>query len=304
MAAAAEAVPGRRRGHGRTQGSGRQRRLRDPHRVHPRLLPHRRPRHRRRPRRGRDQRLFGDALAGTGKPLVVASGLPAPRPGGPSPRRRAPENPALPRGVRTDRRVAAGRTGRAGRRSCASRFVGARRRRPLLHPRASSASPGPPACPPTSATAPTCGVGRPWRRRGPAVPARPGNRSRAPRTQPTAPDAAERGRGRGRALPRDRRGHRAAPERAREVDNRRRGAGDHFGGACAAVRRRSTSPACPARTPRQRFGWRPVEPGLIADLDQGHYLPFGMTRSGSGRRPAADGNPGHRIAQPPDTLRQ
>jgi nucleoside-diphosphate-sugar epimerase len=23
---------------------------------------------------------------------------------------------------------------------------------------------------------------------------------------------------------------------------------------------------------RQRFGWRPAEPGLIADLDQGHYF--------------------------------
>ncbi|HTR91016.1 MAG TPA: NAD-dependent epimerase/dehydratase family protein [Trebonia sp.] len=30
-------------------------------------------------------------------------------------------------------------------------------------------------------------------------------------------------------------------------------------------------PASSART-RERFGWRPVEPGLIADLDQGHYF--------------------------------
>jgi nucleoside-diphosphate-sugar epimerase len=29
-------------------------------------------------------------------------------------------------------------------------------------------------------------------------------------------------------------------------------------------------PASSART-QQRFGWRPTEPGLIADLDQGHY---------------------------------
>jgi len=29
-------------------------------------------------------------------------------------------------------------------------------------------------------------------------------------------------------------------------------------------------PASSAIT-RQRFGWRPTEPGLIADLDQGHY---------------------------------
>jgi len=30
-------------------------------------------------------------------------------------------------------------------------------------------------------------------------------------------------------------------------------------------------PASSART-QERFGWRPVEPGLIADLDQGHYF--------------------------------
>jgi nucleoside-diphosphate-sugar epimerase len=44
---------------------------------------------------------------------------------------------------------------------------------------------------------------------------------------------------------------------------------EHFGtfAAFAAL----DMPASSART-RQRFGWRPAEPGLIADLDQGHYF--------------------------------
>jgi nucleoside-diphosphate-sugar epimerase len=43
----------------------------------------------------------------------------------------------------------------------------------------------------------------------------------------------------------------------------------HFGGF--AVFAAFDVPASSART-QQRFGWRPVEPGLIADLDQGHYF--------------------------------
>jgi len=30
-------------------------------------------------------------------------------------------------------------------------------------------------------------------------------------------------------------------------------------------------PASSART-QERFGWHPVQPGLIADLDEGHYF--------------------------------
>jgi len=41
----------------------------------------------------------------------------------------------------------------------------------------------------------------------------------------------------------------------------------HFGSVFAAF----DVPASSART-QERFGWRPVEPGLIADLDQGHYF--------------------------------
>ena len=43
---------------------------------------------------------------------------------------------------------------------------------------------------------------------------------------------------------------------------------DHFGRF--ALFAQFDVPASSART-RERFGWRPTEPGLIADLDQGHY---------------------------------
>jgi nucleoside-diphosphate-sugar epimerase len=43
----------------------------------------------------------------------------------------------------------------------------------------------------------------------------------------------------------------------------------HFGGFAAFAA--FNLPASSART-QQRFGWRPAEPGLIADLDQGHYF--------------------------------
>jgi nucleoside-diphosphate-sugar epimerase len=42
----------------------------------------------------------------------------------------------------------------------------------------------------------------------------------------------------------------------------------HFGGF--ALFAQFDVSASSART-RERFGWRPAEPGLIADLDQGHY---------------------------------
>jgi hypothetical protein len=40
----------------------------------------------------------------------------------------------------------------------------------------------------------------------------------------------------------------------------------HFGPVFAQF----DAPASSART-QERFGWRPLQPGLIADLDQGHY---------------------------------
>ncbi len=47
-------------------------------------------------------------------------------------------------------------------------------------------------------------------------------------------------------------------------------AGEHFGGAFASFAAFDV-PASSERT-QERFGWRPVEPGLIADLDHGHYF--------------------------------
>lgn len=44
----------------------------------------------------------------------------------------------------------------------------------------------------------------------------------------------------------------------------------HFPGAFALFAQ-FDAPASGART-QQRFGWRPTQPGLIADLDQGHYF--------------------------------
>ncbi|MYZ08784.1 3-beta hydroxysteroid dehydrogenase, partial [Streptomyces sp. SID2999] len=46
-------------------------------------------------------------------------------------------------------------------------------------------------------------------------------------------------------------------------------AGEHFGflGRFAAV----DNPTSSAAT-RERLGWRPTEPGLLADLDEGHYF--------------------------------
>lgn len=47
-------------------------------------------------------------------------------------------------------------------------------------------------------------------------------------------------------------------------------AADHFGMPFALFAQLN-APASSAGT-RQRFGWRPTEPGLIADIDQGHYF--------------------------------
>jgi hypothetical protein len=46
-------------------------------------------------------------------------------------------------------------------------------------------------------------------------------------------------------------------------------AGDHFGTLAGFAA--YDGPASSAMT-QQRFGWRPIQPGLIADLDQGHYF--------------------------------
>ena len=98
-------------------------------------------------------------------------------------------------------------------------------------------------------------------RRGPAVPAR--------RRGGTGRLALARRRRRGGAVPRHRRGHRPPSRRAR-------------GRSIPPTRRPRTSgswaPWCRLDNPtsnaltRERLGWEPVEPGLMADLDEGHYF--------------------------------
>ena len=95
---------------------------------------------------------FGEALAGTGRPLVVASGLPAPEPGQVvTEELAASDNPHWPRvSERAAMPLADAERASLGGPAAA---VGARRGRLRLRPGAASASPGPRACPPTSATA-------------------------------------------------------------------------------------------------------------------------------------------------------
>ena len=152
-----------------------ERRRRDPHRLHPRLLPHRRPGRRRRARRAGHRRLRrgpGRDGQAAGRRLRAAG---APAGGRSRPRRSGSENPAHPRESSRPRWPSPSRRARLGGPAAP---VGARRGRLLRSSPSSSASPGRPGCPPTSATAPTCGrpctgwtppgcSGSPWSRRRP-----------------------------------------------------------------------------------------------------------------------------------------
>ena len=73
---------------------------------------------------------------------------------------------------------------------------------------------------------------------------------------------------RGGAVPRHRRGHRPSSRRA-GAQHSAEEADAHFGflGALVSL----DNPTSNALT-RERLGWEPVEPGLIADLDEGHYF--------------------------------
>src|ERR1700758_2428579 len=143
---------------------------------------------------------IGEVLAGSGRPLVVASGMPVPAPGHVSTEDdAAPETPAYPRVSERAALAFAGRGVRAsvlrmpptvhgeGDHGFVPALIGIARARGLA---AHVGGARPPAAPP------------------PPVPA--GGRER-PRGHP-----AERGRRRGRAVPGHRRGHRQAPERSRD----------------------------------------------------------------------------------------
>ena len=202
---------------------------------------------------------FGEALQGSGKPLVVAAGLPVPEPGQVSTEDlRAPENPHYPR---VSERAVVPLTDR-GVRACVVRlppsvhgegdphfvtaFIGIARAKglsayigdganvwPAVHRRDAArlfrlALEG---APPGTLLNAVGDEGVPFREIAESI----GRHLDVPAKSLTAEEA--------------------------------RG---HFGGAFAAFAAFDV-PASSART-QERFGWRPVEPGLIADLDQGHYF--------------------------------
>jgi nucleoside-diphosphate-sugar epimerase len=206
---------------------------------------------------GRVIAAFGDALAGTGKPLVVASGLPVPPPGVISTEEVRSENPAHPR----ESEPAALAVAERGVRASVVRLP------PSVH-----------------------GEGDPWfipifiniaRKTGisayigdganvwPAV-----HRVDAARLFRLALEQAPAGtllnavadegvpfREIAEVIAR----HLQVPAKSITPED----ASDQFGtlAGFAAIDVRASSAIT-----RQRFGWRPAEPGLIADLDQGHYF--------------------------------
>jgi nucleoside-diphosphate-sugar epimerase len=206
---------------------------------------------------GRVIAAFGDALAGTGKPLVVASGLPVPPAGEISTEEVRSENPAHPR----ESEPAALAVAERGVRASVVRLP------PSVH-----------------------GEGDPWfipifiniaRKTGisayigdganvwPAV-----HRVDAARLFRLALEQAPAGtllnavadegvpfREIAEVIAR----HLRVPAKSITPED----ASDQFGtlAGFAAIDVRASSAIT-----RQRFGWRPVEPGLIADLDQGHYF--------------------------------
>ena len=205
---------------------------------------------------------IAETLVGTERPFVLASGVaglaqgrpsteedPSPFHGPDSPRGGS-ENLALE--LRRPRRARGERPLRADR---------ARRARPRVHRRTSSAWPARRASRRTSATAPT--AGRPCTgRRRPAGPARPraGARGHPP---------ARRRRG-GRADEGDRRGHRPGPGPAGRPPIAPEDAVEHFGfiGAFFAMDLSASS----ERT-RELFGWEPTGPTLVEDIEAGAYFP-------------------------------
>ena len=212
---------------------------------------------------------FGDALAGSGRPLVIASGHARAGPGAGGDRAgraRSRRRPSIwPRPADC---------GRATARADALPGLTAASARPCC------------GCPPTvhgdgdhgfmashGRHRPRQGRLRLHRRRVQPLARRAPARRRAPvpagaGAGPGGLDAA-RGRRRGRADPRHRRGDRPASRASRWPPSRR-------------GRRPSTSPGWPASSrldspassalTRELLGWQPTQPGLIDDLDKGHYF--------------------------------
>ncbi len=201
---------------------------------------------------------FGEALEGSGKPLVVAAGLPVPAPGQVCTEDlRAPENPHYPR---VSERAAVPLAGRGVRASVV-------RLPPSVHGEGDYAF-----VPALIGIARAAGMsayigdgGNVW----PAV-----HRLDAARLFRLALEEAPPGtllngvgdpgvpfRDIAEAIGR----HLDVPAKSIPAEQARQ----HFGGFAAFAA--FDVPASSART-QERYGWRPVEPGLIADLDQGHYF--------------------------------
>jgi len=202
---------------------------------------------------------FGEALAGSGKPLVVAAALPPPSPGQVATEDlRAPENPHYPRvseraaiplaerGVRASAVRLPPSVHGEGDPHFVTAFIGIARAKGL------SAYVG--------------DGGNVW----PAV-----HRLDAARLFRLALELAPAGtllNGVGdpgvpfREIAETIGRHLDVPAKSLTAEEAR----EHFGGAFAAFAAFDV-PASSEQT-RERFGWRPVEPGLIADLDQGHYF--------------------------------
>jgi nucleoside-diphosphate-sugar epimerase len=200
---------------------------------------------------------FGEALAGTGKPLVVASGLPAPKPGETvTEDTTAPENPHYPR---VSERTAVALADRSIRASVV-------RLPPSVHGEGDYAFvPSLIAIARDKGASAYVGDGaNVW----PAV-----HRLDAARLFRLALEQAPAGtllNGVGdegvpfREIAEVIGRHLNVPVKSITAEE----AQAHFGGF--ALFAQFNVPASSART-QARFGWRPAEPGLIADLDQGHY---------------------------------
>ena len=224
---------------------------------------------------------FGEALAGSDRPLVIASGTlgiapgrvaterdghgsadaidggSRPRPADPAEHRRIRPRPRLAR-----RSLVSGAPGSDQPRRWRSRVRrragrhGPHQRRRRLHRRRVQ----------------PLAVGAPARFGAPLPPGGRGGPGRI--------DAA-RGRGRGRADPRHRRGDRAPSEPARwcrSLPRTRPGTSPGWPASSAL-----DAPASSALT-RELMGWQPDQPGLIEDLDQGHYFRTPVRGAVSGDR--------------------
>jgi nucleoside-diphosphate-sugar epimerase len=207
---------------------------------------------------GRAITAFADALAGTGKPLVVASGLPHPPAGGISTEAvRLPENPAHPRLSEPAALAAAKRGVRAsvvrlppsvhgeGDYWFIPIFIGVARKTGVSAYIGDGANVWP--------AVHRVDAARLLRLALEQAPAGTLLNAVADEGVPFREIAEVIGR------------HLAVPARSITAEE----AGDHFGTLAGFAS--FDVPASSAVT-RQRFSWQPAEPGLIADLDAGHYF--------------------------------